>query len=119
MLPIYNDGGFVFEEIEMAENLAVAETTAQYKFYIKNEAAKTLLDDAINAGEEVKIQVHVTWTAEGEGKYKDFELGADMLAKYVANWDTKMIILTINDTTGIADLECTAQVVSHGVTVEA
>ena len=70
-LPITTADGIVFETPEFAQNLAV-DTTAVYKFYIKNEAAKTMLDDSITAGEEVSIVVRVEWVAGGEGKYKNF-----------------------------------------------
>ena len=87
----------------------------------KNEAAKTMLDDAITAGEEVSIVVRVEWVSEGQGKYKNFTFteDADLVADYLSDWDNKMFTLTISDLTGISDLACTAYVVANGVTVEA
>ena len=78
-----------------------------------------MLDDAIKAGEEVSVIVRVTWTKGGEGKYKDFTYTSEHLATYAGDWDNKMFTLTIADLTGIENLECTAMVVSGGVTVEA
>lgn len=119
-LPVTMDGAYIFEEVTFAENLTVADNKATYKFYVKSEAAATLIDDAILAGNAISFEVKVTWTnADGEAKYKVFVLDAALLAQLAADWDNKMVILTINDLTGISDLTCTAQVVSNGNTVTA
>ena len=118
-LPIYNNGGYVFEEVKINDKFEATETKATYKFYVNSEAAKTLLDDAIANGDDVKIQVYVTWTANGEAKYRTFELSAAQLAQYAGAWDKTMIVLTIVDLEGITDLTCTGQVVANGVTVNA
>ena len=67
----------------------------------------------------MSVNVRVTWTAGGEGKYKNFTFSSDLIEQYVGNWDFKMFVLTINDMTGIENLDCTAQVISNGTVVEA
>lgn len=119
-LPVAVEGGYVFEDVTFKENLTNNGTTATYKFYIDGEAANTLIDDAILAGEDIEINVHVTWTnTEGRPQDETCTLSANLMAQYAGSWDTKMIILTINGVDAVTDLTCTAQVVSNGVTVEA
>ena len=117
-LPMKNGNEYTFETVAFAQNLNVDEKL--YKFYIAGEAANTLIDDAILAGDEVAIDVVVTWTnANNEPKTKTFTLDAALLAQYAGNWDTKMITLTFVDLTGVSDLTCTAQISANGVTVKA
>ena len=116
-LPVETDDGVVFETIEFAEDLNLE--TGKYKFFIKNEAAKTMLDEAIVSGKVVSVDVTVTWTeAAGNGE-KVFTFGTELLQQYAGNWDSKMFTLTFVDLTGISNLDCTASVTCNGVTVEA
>ena len=79
----------------------------------------TMLDEAIQNGYAVSVDVTVTWTeAEGNG-LKVFSFSSDMLQEYAGKWDTKMFTLTFGDLTGITNLDCTASVTCNGVTVEA
>lgn len=119
-LPIAVEGGYIFEEVKFAENLNVEGGKATYKFYIDSAADATKIEDAILAGENVALEVKVTWTnGNNETKEKTFVLDAAMLAELAQNWDAKMVILTINDLTNVSDLTCTAQVTANGVTVTA
>ena len=118
-LPVYNEGAYTFEKVTFKHKLETAETSATYKFYIDSEAAKTLIDDAILAGNEVEINVSLAWTYNGESSARVFTLDADKLELLANNWDTKMIVLSISYNEGVEITDCTAQVVSGGVTVEA
>ena len=118
-LPVTTDEGIVFETVEFASTMVENGTTAQYKFYIKNQAAATMLDEAILSGKAVSIDVTVTGTEAGGNGVKVFTFNTTMLQEYAGKWDTKMFTLTFADTTGITNLECTASVTCNGVTVEA
>ena len=48
-----------------------------------------------------------------------FFLNEADLEALAQDWDNKMVVLTINDVSGVTDLTCTAQVVSNGNTVTA
>lgn len=117
-LPLKSGNEYTFENAEFAQNLDAE--AGLYKFYIKNEAAATLIDDAILAGEDVAIEIVVTWTnSQNEPKEKTFTLNGELMQQYAGQWDTKMIILTFADLTGVADLTCTAQITANGATVKA
>ena len=117
-LPLKNANEWQFQEVTFKQNLDAE--AGLYKFYINEEAAKTLIDDAILAGEAVSIDIVVTWTnGLGQPKAKTFTLDSTLLAQYAGNWDTKMITLTFVDLTNVTDLTCTAQIVANGVTVTA
>ena len=118
-LPVYNDGAYTFEKVTFKSQLETTETSATYKFYIDSEAEKTLIDNAILAGNDVKINVSLAWTYGGESSARVFTLEVDKLVLLANNWDTKMIVLNISYYEGVEITECTAQVVSGGVTVEA
>jgi hypothetical protein len=119
-LPVELEGVFTFETVQFASKYEEVGTKATYKFYIAGEAAATLIDDAILAGDDVKLQVKVTWTrADGTQGNRTFELSAENLALYAGNWDTKMIILTIKDISAVSNVNCVAQVVANGVTIDA
>jgi len=118
-LAVHHEGNVTLETLELAEDLATNGTTGLYKFYIKNEAAATMLDDAIKAGEEVSLFVRVTWTKGGVDKYNDYACSNILLQEYAGNWDDKMFTLTFSDLTDIENLACTVMVTSGGVTVEA
>ncbi|MBR2308914.1 MAG: hypothetical protein IKA47_00040, partial [Oscillospiraceae bacterium] len=118
-LAVHHEGNVTLETVELAEDLAINGTTGLYKFYIKNEAAATMLDDAIKAGEDVSLFVRVTWTKGGVDKYNDYACSNTHLQEYAGNWDEKMFTLTFSDLTDIENLACTVMVTSGGVTVEA
>ena len=118
-LAVHHEGNVTLETLELAEDLATNGTTGLYKFYIKNEAAATMLDDAIKTGEDVSLFVRVTWTKGGVDKYNDYACSNTLLQEYAGNWDEKMFTLTFSDLTGIENLACTVMVTSGGVTVEA
>ena len=77
--------------------------------------ADTLLDEVwangyANTG--IKLEVYVTWKENGEPASKTFEVGSDLVAQFVADWENKMFKLTItSDLTNITDLVCTARIV--------
>lgn len=118
-LAVHHEGNVTLETLELAEDLAINGTTGLYKFFIKNEAAATMLDDAIKAGQDVSLLVRVTWTKGGVEKVKDFACSNTLLQEYASNWDEKMFTLTFSDLTDIENLACTVMVTSGGVTVEA
>jgi hypothetical protein len=108
------------ETVEFKTQFTEQDNKAVFKFYIDSEAAQTLIDDAIAAGEKVSLQVYVQWTnAAGEAKAKPFVLEADLLAVLAAKWDKTAVVLTITDLTGVSNLTFTAQVVCGTVTVNA
>ena len=110
----------VMETVEFATQYKEENNKATYKFYVKSEAAQTLIDDAIAAGEAVKLEVKVQWTnADGEAKEKTFTLDTALTAQLAADWDNKVVVLNITDLTGVSNLTCTAQVVCGTVTVTA
>ena len=115
-LPVYYNGAYTFEEVSFKQKLELGETTATYKFFVDSLYKDTLIDDAILADSDVTIEVYVTWKVNGQDRYKTFVLGSDLANAYANDWDTKMIVLTINGTENITDLACTARVVSAGVT---
>ena len=119
-LPVKVNGEHSFENVEFKTDYKTENNKAIYRFYIKGEAAQTLIDDAIVAGEAVSLEVVVKWkNANGEAKEKTFVLGAELLAQLAANWDSKAVVLTINDISSVEILSCTAQVVSGDVIVTA
>ena len=109
--PINYQGEYHFQKFAITEK---AEGNT-YQFYIADAAEDVLLDELWASGSEgtgVKLEVYVTWKENGNDKYKAFEVGSDLVAQYVANWDTKAFKLTItSDLTNITDLTCTARVV--------
>jgi hypothetical protein len=119
-LPVTIGSETVMETVEFKTQEVVTADNAVFKFYIDSEAAQTLIDDAIAAGEQVSLQVYVQWTnAAGEAKAKPFVLEADLLAVRAAKWDKTAVVLTITDLTGVSNLTFTAQVVCGTVTVNA
>ena len=120
-LPVYYDGAYTFENVTFKEKLEASETSATYKFYIDKESTKTLIDDAIRAGNDVSINVKVAWTYNGETETKIFTMDTAKLQQLVAgdNWDTKMVVLNITYDEGVVITDCAAQVVSDGVILEA
>ena len=119
-LPLVANGEYTFEEVTFAQKLNIADNKGSYKFYIEGEAAATLIDDAIQAGNAVTIEVKATWTdANGGAHEKSFVLSEDLAAEYAAGWDSKMIVLTMPNLAGISNLVCTAQITANGVTVTA
>jgi hypothetical protein len=119
-LPLVANGEYTFEEVTFAQKLNIADNKGSYKFYIESEAAATMIDDAIQAGNAVTIEVKATWTdANGGAHEKTFVLSEDLAAEYAAGWDSKMIVLTMPNLAGISNLVCTAQITANGVTVTA
>ena len=117
-LPVTIGNETTFENIAFATKSETVDNKYTYKFYVKSEAAATLIDDAILAGAEIAVEVKVSWTnAESETKSMVFYLGEADLETLAQNWDTKMIVLTINDVSGVTDLTCTAQIRSGTVVV--
>lgn len=109
--PIKIGGEYHFQKFNVQSQLS----GNVFKFYIADAAADVLLDDLWANGSEgtdVKLQVYVTGTQDGQLKSKTFEVGNELIAQYAANWDTKMFTLTFtSDLTGIENLECTVRVV--------
>ena len=121
-LIIEDNGYYVIESVSFKEQLTVENNKAVYKFYVDKTAADTILDACFeqNGAYGLTIEVKVTWTnANNEAKEKIFVLDANDAAKLAADWDNKMVILTINDLTGVSDLTCTAQISSSVNTVTA
>ena len=120
-LPVKMNGDTTLETVEfVTKSETTADNKAIYKFYINSEAAQTLIDDAILAGESVAVKVYVTWTnGQSESKNKTFTLDNALLIQLAEDWDNKAVVLTINDLTNVSDLTCTAQVVSGNVVVSA
>ncbi|MBO5867947.1 MAG: InlB B-repeat-containing protein, partial [Oscillospiraceae bacterium] len=114
-----NDGKLSYETIEVKQRTTVSNDVTKVNFYINKAAADTKLDDAILAGNDVKIRLTVTWTEGGAEKSHSFVYSQDLVDLYTADWDNKMFKCNITGMNELENASVIAEVVSCGVVLQA
>ena len=116
-LPVWTAEGVRFVIACFKENIVVKdENTIAYQFYLDMHSNDTILDEFLENGTEgtgLAIRIKVTYTTgNGMKATQYFYLTSEMVAEFVAVWDTKAIQLTILDAAGRENLEFNAEIVS-------
>ncbi len=119
MLPITTDEGIIFEQPAIKQgsykkqDYQEGASSYKYAFYVNKNDIDTLVDEGVEK-ETLRLGVKVSWTdAANVPQSNIYELPAgDILDGYVANWDTKMLVLTLTGLETLKDVKCQAVIIS-------
>lgn len=111
-----NNGIYTFETVTACQKVARDGANASVKFYIEQTADATKLDEAIKNGDNIDIRITVRW---GEDQEHSFVYDDDLVAEYLANWDTKMFTCQIANLDLLGECTIHADIKANNVVVAA
>ena len=119
-----NNGVYTFESVDVVQKVADIEDAEgntvvgqkSVKFYIDKNAENTLLDDAIQNGDNIEIRITVKW---GENQSHSFTYTDDLVSQYLADWNNKIFTCQITGLDILGEYTICADVKANGVVVEA
>lgn len=114
------DNTYSFETVSLKQKVNLDSAgKATVKFYVDKAASDTMLDEAIRAGEHIKIRLTVSWDEGGIRKEHSYVYKQEMVVSYAEDWDNKIFTCTITGLDELPNYSVTADIVSCSVIVKA